>query len=196
MGSEPRPASRVAGVLGGGVREALLAQPVLRACEGATVFASADAVGRLLGLSSVGRAFVVDDSPGELLRVFRRLRTASVDTVVVPFPARLLHVALAYFAGVPRRLIAASGSRWAATERVAGIRGMHPVEANWRLGAVASNRPVLTPGGAPVLAVVRRPDIPPRGQRVVTLWTDDFERFPARQVVEALSKQARIDSYA
>ena len=309
MSSEPRPASRVAIVLGGGVREALLAQPVLRACEGATVFASADAVGTLLGLSSVGRAFVVDDSPGELLRVFRRLRTASVDTVVVPFPARLLHVALAYFAGVPRRLIAAGGGRWAATERVAGIKGMHPVEANWRLGAVAGNRPVLTPGeapalqppeavrsqavarwppfigsgrrplvmipggggwsarrsrglwpaerfavvanqsaadrivllsgagdeqivretrggstvdevavvselslgvvghdgdalhvaaaaGAPVLAVVRRPDIPPRGQRVVTLWTDDFERFPARQVVEALSKQARIDSYA
>src|SRR6266550_3210539 len=301
--------------------EALLAQPALRACDGATVFASADAVGTLLGLSSVGRAIVVDDSPRELLRVFRRLRVGSVDTVVVPFPARLLHVALAYFAGVPRRLIAAGGNRWAATERVPGIKGMHPVEGNWRLGAVASNRPVLTPGEAPalqlpeavrsqamarwpafigsgrrplvlipggggwssrrsnglwpaerfavvanqsaadrivllsgagderivretlggiakptlvinlaqitvdevavvseisrgvvghdgdalhvaaaarapVLAVVGRPDIPPRGDRVVTLWTDDFERFPARQVVEALSKQARIDSYA
>ena len=321
MSSEPRAASRVAVVLGGGVREALLAQPVLRACDGATVFASADAVGTLLGLSSVGRAIVVDDSPRELLRIFRRLRAGSVDTVVVPFPARLLHVALAYFAGVPRRLIAAGGNRWAATERVPGIKGLHPVEANWRLGAVASNRPVLTPGEAPalqppeavrsqamarwpsfigsgrrplvmipggggwssrrssglwpaerfavvanqsradrvillsgagdeqivretrggiakptlvinlaqitvdevavvselslgvighdgdalhvaaaagalVLAVVRRPDIPPRGDRVVTLWTDDFERFPARQVVEALSKQARIDSYA
>ena len=319
MSSEPRPASRVAVILGGGVREALLAQPVLRACEGATVFASADAVGTLLGLSSVGRAFVVDDSPGELLRVFRRLRTASVDTVVVPFPARLLHVALAYFAGVPRRLIAPGGGRW----RTLAWSGasLLPVEANWRLGAVASNRPVLTPGEAPalqppeavrsqavarwptfigsgrrplvmipggggwsarrsrglwpaerfavvanqsaadrivllsgagdeqivretrggiakptlvinlaqitvdevavvselslgvvghdgdalhvaaaagarVLAVVRRPDIPPRGERVVTLWTEDFERFPARQVVEALSKQARIDSYA
>jgi hypothetical protein len=44
--------------------------------------------------------------------------------------------------------------------------------------------------------VVRRPDIPPKGDRVMTLWTDDFERCPARQVVEALSKQARIDSYA
>ncbi len=321
MSSEPRPASRVAVVLGGGVREALLAQPVLRACDGATVFASADAVGTLLGLSSVGRAFVIDDSPRELLRVFRRLRAGSVDTVVVPFPARLLHVALGYFAGVPRRLIAAGGNRWAATERVPGLKGMHPVEANWRLGAVASNRPVLTPGeapalqppeavrsqakarwpsfigsgrrplvmipggggwssrrssglwpaerfavvanqsgadrvvllsgagdeqivretrggiakptlvinlaqitvdevavvselslgvvghdgdalhvaaaaGAPVLAVVRRPDIPPKGDRVVTLWTRDFARFPARQVVEALSKQARIDSYA
>src|SRR5207237_10592074 len=87
----------------------------------------------------------------ELLRIFRRLRAGSVDTVVVPFPARLLHVALAYFAGVPRRLIAAGGNRWAATERVPGIKGLHPVEANWRLGAVASNRPVLTPGEAPAL---------------------------------------------
>jgi ADP-heptose:LPS heptosyltransferase len=241
--------------------------------------------------------------------------------VVVPFPARLLHVALAYFAGVPRRLIAAGTSGWAATERVPAIKGMHPVEANWRLAAVASNRPVLTPGEAPslrppdavrsqamarwptfigsgrrplvlipggggwssrrsggiwpaerfavvanqssadrivllagagddpavretragiakptlvinlaqitvdevavlselslgvighdgdalhvaaaagalVLALARRSDIPPRGDRVVPFWTDDFERFPARQVVEALSKKARIDSYA
>jgi ADP-heptose:LPS heptosyltransferase len=55
---------------------------------------------------------------------------------------------------------------------------------------------VAAAAGALVLAVVRRPDIPPRGDRVVALWTDDFERFPARQVVEALSKRARIDSYA
>ena len=320
MSTEPRPASRVAIVLGGGVREALLAQPVLRACDGATVFASADAVGTLLGLPSLGRAFVFDDSPRELLRVFARLRGGTVDTVVVPFPARFVHVALGYFAGVPRRVTAGRG-QWAATERVPAAKGMHPVEANWRLAAVASNRPVVSPGeapalrppdavrskamarwpafigsgrrplimipggggwssrhsgglwpgerlavvanqsgadrivllsgagderavretqggiakptlvinlaqitveevavlselslavvghdgdalhvaaaaGAPVLAVVRRPDVPPMGDRVVSLWTDDFERFPARQVVEALSKQARIDSYA
>jgi ADP-heptose:LPS heptosyltransferase len=321
MSTEPRPAARLAIVLGGGVREALMAQPVLRACDGATVFASADAVGTLLGLPSVGRAFVFDDSPRELVRVFGRLRSAAVETVVVPFPARRLHVALAYFAGVPRRFIGAGASGWAATERVPGTKGMHPVEANWRLAAIASNRPVLTPGEAPslrppepvrsqamarwpsfigsgrrplvlipggggwssrraggiwpaerfavvanqssadrivllagagdeqavretrasiakptlvinlaqitveevavlselsvgvighdgdalhvaaaagalVLAVVRRPDIPPRGDRVMPFWTDDFARFPARQVVEALSKKARIDSYA
>jgi ADP-heptose:LPS heptosyltransferase len=321
MSTEPRPSSRVAIVLGGGVREALMAQPVLRACDGATVFASADAVGTLLGLPSVGRAFVFDDSPRELMRVFGRLRAGSVETVVVPFPAKMHHVALAYFAGVPRRLMAAGVSRWAATERVPAVKGMHPIEANWRLAAVASNRPVLSPGEAPslrppeavrsqamarwpsfigsgrrplvmipggggwssrrsggiwpaerfavvanqssadrivllsgagdeqairetragiakptlvinltqitvdevavlselslgvighdgdalhvaaaagalLLAVVRHPDIPPRGDRVVTLWTDDFDRFPARQVVEALSKRARIDSYA
>jgi ADP-heptose:LPS heptosyltransferase len=321
MSIEPRPSSRVAIVLGGGVREALMAQPVLRACDGATVFASADAVGTLLGLPSVGRAFVFDDSPAELVRVFRRLRTNAVQTVVVPFPARFTHLALAYFAGVPRRLMAAGMNRWAATERVPAVKGMHPVEANWHLAAIASNRPVLAPGSAPslrpsdpvrsqamarwpafigsgrrplvmipggggwssrrsggmwpaerfavvanqssadrivilsgagdeqtvretrggiakpilvinlaqitvdevavlselslgvighdgdalhvaaaagalVLAVVRRPDIPPRGDRVVSLWTDDFERFPARQVVDTLSKKARIDSYA
>ena len=320
MSTEPRASSRVAVVLGGGVREALMAQPVLRACEGATVFASADAVGTLLGLPSVGRTSVFDDSARELVRVFGRLRAGSVETAVVPFPATFRHAALAYFAGVPRRLVAGP-SRWAATERVPAVKGMHPVEANWRLAAVASNRPVLTPGEAPalrppdavrsqamarwpafigsgrrplvlipggggwssrrsgprwpaerfavganqsiaervvllsgagdaqiiretqgsiakptmvinlaqitvdeiavlselslgvighdgdalhvaaaagalVLAVLRRPDIPPRGDRVVTFWTDNFERFPARQVVEALSKQARIDSYA
>jgi len=47
-----------------------------------------------------------------------------------------------------------------------------------------------------VLAVARRPDIPPMGERVVALWADDFARFPARHVVEALSRQARIDTYA
>jgi ADP-heptose:LPS heptosyltransferase len=321
MSTEPRASARVAIVLGGGVREALMAQPVLRACDGATAFASADGVGTLLGLPSVGRAFVFDDSPREMVRVFGRLRAGSVETVVVPFPARLVHVALAYFAGVPRRLMVAGRGGWAATERVPAIKGMHPVEANWRLAAIASNRPVLTPGEAPslrppeavrtqamarwpsfigsgrrplvlipggggwssrrsggiwpaerfavvanqssadrivllagagddpavretragiakptvvinlaqitvdevaviselsvgvighdgdalhvaaaagalVLAVVRRPDIPPRGDRVVPFWTHDFERFPARQVVEALSKKARIDSYA
>src|SRR2546421_8759067 len=55
---------------------------------------------------------------------------------------------------------------------------------------------VAAAAGALVLAVARRPDIPPRGERVKTFWTDHFERFPARQVVEALSKQARIDTYA
>ena len=320
MSTEPRPSSRVAIVLGGGVREALMAQPVLRACEGATVFASADAVGTLLELPSIGRTFVFDDSPRELLRVFGRLRAGSVETAVVPFPATVRHAVLVYFAGVPRRLVAGP-NRWAATERVSAVKGMHPVEANWRLAAVASNRPVLTPGEAPalrppdavrsqamarwpafigsgrrplvlipggggwssrrsgprwpaerfavvanqsiaervvllsgagdaqiiretqgsiakptmvinlsqitvdeiavlselsvgvighdgdalhvaaaagalVLAVLRRPDIPPKGDRVVTFWTDNFERFPARQVVVALSKQARIDSYA
>jgi len=321
MSTEQRPSSRVAVVLGGGVREALMAQPVLRACDGATVFASADAVGTLLGLPTVGRAYVFDDSPGELLRVFRRLRTNSVDTVVVPFPARFVHVALAYFAGVPRRLTVAGKNRWAATEPVPALKGMHPVDANWRLAAAASNRPVVAPGdppslrppeavrsqaiarwpgsigsgrrplvlipggggwssrrssatwpaerfsvvanqsmaerivllsgagdeqtvretragiakptmvvnlseitvdevavlaelsmavighdgdalhvaaaaGALVLAVAHRPDVSPRGDRVKTFWTEDFERFPARQVVEALSKQARIDTYA
>jgi ADP-heptose:LPS heptosyltransferase len=55
---------------------------------------------------------------------------------------------------------------------------------------------VAAAAGALVLAVVRRADIPPRGDRVVPLSTDDFERFPARPVVEALLKQARVDTYA
>jgi ADP-heptose:LPS heptosyltransferase len=320
--STERPAtSDVAILLGGGVREALMAQSVLRACEGATVFASADAVGTVLGLPSVGRTSIFDDSPGELLRVFRRLRAGPVRTVVVPYPARYIHLALAYFAAVPRRLVAAGDHDWVATERAPTAKDLHPVEANWRLAAVASHRPMLAPGDAPslrapdsvrgqamarwpafagsghhplilipggggwsserrgptwpaerfavvanqsmaerivilsgagdqeavretrasiakptltlkladltvdevavlselslgvvghdgdalhvaaaagalVLATARKPDIPPVGDRVVTFWADDFERFPARQVLEALSKQARIDTYA
>ena len=47
-----------------------------------------------------------------------------------------------------------------------------------------------------VLAIARRPDIPPMGDRVVTLWAADLAQFPARHVVEALFRQARIDTYA
>jgi ADP-heptose:LPS heptosyltransferase len=308
-------------LLGGGVREALMAQPVLRACEGATVFASADAIGTVLGLPSVGGGSLFDDSPRELLRLFRRLRTGAVGTVVIPYPGRYLHLALAYFAAVPRLLVVAGAHDWMATERVPGSREQHPVEANSRLAALASHRPMLSPGdpprlqppeglrgqamgrwpafigsghhplvlipggggwsserrapiwpaerfavvanqsqadriilltgagdqhavretragiakptltlklaeltvdevailselslgvvghdgdalhvaaaaGALVLATAHKPDIPPIGDRVVTFWADDFERFPARPVLEALSKQARIDSYA
>jgi ADP-heptose:LPS heptosyltransferase len=321
MSLEPRTPSPVAILLGGGVREALMAQPVLQVCEGATVFVSGDAVGTLHAVPSIGRALVFDDSPGELLRVFRRLRTGAITTVIVPFPAKFRHLALPYFAGVPRRLMLAGLNDWAATERVTAVDGMHPVEANWRLAAAASTRPVLAPGDAPrlhppdavrgqmiarwpafigggrrplvlipggggwsashsrplwpaerfavvanqakverivlvagagderavretragiakpttvvklndmtvdelavlselslavighdgdalhvaaaagsvVLAVARRPDIPPMGDRVLTLWADDYERFPARRVVEALTKQVRVDTYA
>ena len=321
MSSERRASSNVVIMLGGGVREALMAQPVLRACEGATVFASADAIGTVLGLPSVGGGSLFDDSPRELLRLFRRLRTSAVGTVVIPYPARYLHLALAYFAAVPRLLVVAGAHDWMATERVPGTRAQHPVEANARLAAVASQRPMLSPGdppslrppeavrgqamgrwpafvgsghhplilipggggwsserrgpswpaerfavvanqsmaerivilsgagdqhaaretragiakptltlkladmtvdevailselslgvvghdgdalhvaaaaGALVLATARKPDIPPMGERVVTFWADDFERLPARPVLEALSKQARIDTYA
>ena len=321
MSTSARPAARVAILLGGGVREALMAQPVLRACEGATVFASPDAVGTLLGLPSVGRALVFDDSPGELWRLFLRLRSGPIETVVVPFPARFKHLVVAYLSGIPRRLTIARLNDWAATERVSTAGRLHPVEANWRLAAAASQRPVRAPGdpprlqppdavrnqamarwpaffgggrrplvlipggggwsrarsgsiwpaerfavvanqsmaeriillsgaadaaavretragiakptiavnladmtveevavlselslgvvghdgdalhvaaaaGALVIAIVRPPDIAPMGDRVVTVDAGDFERLPARQVVEALNKQARVDTYA
>lgn len=297
-----------------------MAQPVVRACEGATIFASADAVGALLGVPSMGRTVVIDDSPRELVRVFTRLRTGPMQTVVLPHPARFVHAALAYFAGVPRRLMLAGPNDWAASERVRSVHGMHPAEANWRLAAAISHRPelasddpptlhppdavrhklmarwpaftggrrplLLVPGrggwsarrpaplwpaerfavaanqstaeqvillngagddravretrggiakpimvinlsdltvdevavlaqlssavighdgdavhvcaaaGGTVLVVARRPEVPPLGERVTPLWVDDFDRLPARQVVDALAKQARIDTYA
>jgi hypothetical protein len=50
--------------------------------------------------------------------------------------------------------------------------------------------------GAIVVAVARKGDILPLGDRVTSLWVDDFEHLPARPVVEALAKSARIDTYA
>lgn len=320
MKTESRSQSGVAIILGGGVREALMAQSVVRACEGATVFASFDALGTLLGLPSVGRALVFDDSPAELLRVFRRLRTGPYTMAALPYPGKMVHAALIYFAAVPRRLIVAGASDWAASERLPRSKTVHPVEANWQLALATGNRPmratgepprleppdavrnkvmstwpgffggsrplVLIPGGggwsavrpgpiwpaerfavvanqaaaervvlisgagddgavretragiikptmivnladltveemaviselslavtghdgdalhvaaaagALVLAIARRPDVPPMGDRVLTSWVDDFERFPARPIVETLSAQARVDTYA
>jgi glycosyl transferase family 9 (putative heptosyltransferase) len=312
----------VAILLGGGVREALLAQPILRACEGATVFATEEAVGALLGIPSIGRTVVLDDSPAELVRLFVLLRTGPITTVVLPMPARLVHAAMAYFAGVPRRLMLPGPNQWAASERLTGVEGSHPIDANRRLAAAAADgrrpmlagddlpslqppdpvrvrvinrwpafiaggrRPlVLVPGGgnwhrarrslwpserfsvvanqstaeriillngvgderavretrsgiakpttvinldeltvdevavlcehslavvghdgdalhtaaaagAIVVPVARKGDILPLGDRVTTLWVDDFEHLPARPVVDAVAKQARIDTYA
>src|SRR5689334_1111610 len=128
MSQERRPSSDVAILLGGGVREALMAQSVLRACAGATGFVSADAIGAVLGIRSVGRGSVFDDAGGELLRVFRRLRTGAVGTVIIPYPARYRHLVLAYFAAVPRRLVAAGAHDWVATERSRTTTDLHPVE--------------------------------------------------------------------
>lgn len=321
MSMESSAPSRVAIILGGGVREALMAQSVLRACEGATVFASADAIGTLIGLPPIGRSVVFDDVPTELIRVFRRLRTGAFTTVVLPYPAHLRHGALAYFAAIPRRLTIAGAAQWLASERISSVRGLHPVEANWRLALSAAHRPmramgetprlqppeavrrnalarwsaflggrrplVLVPGagnwsspappgphwpaeryavvanqsnaerilllngagdqkavretragivkptlvvnltdltveevaaiselslavigqdgdamhvaaaaGAVVLAITRRSDLPPVGERAVACWVEDFARFPARQVLDALAAQALVDSYA
>jgi len=55
---------------------------------------------------------------------------------------------------------------------------------------------VAAAAGSVVLAVASRPDIPPMGERVAALWAEDFTKFPARHVVAALSRQARIDTYA
>jgi ADP-heptose:LPS heptosyltransferase len=307
-------------LLGGGVREALMAQAVFNACQGATVFASADAAGALIGVPAVGRSVIFEDSPSDLMRMLARLRSGSYKTALVPYPARLGHCAVAYFAALPRRLIVGRFSQWAASERIANEVGIHPVEANWRLALAAAHRPMramsepprlqpsdsarrqviarwsaflgghrpllVIPGGggwsrsrsawlwpaeryavvanqspaerivivsgagdqravretragivkptavinladitveeaaalselslavvghdgdalhvaaaagALVLTVGRRPDIAPLGERVLSCWAEDYERFPARQVLEALSSQARVDSYA
>lgn len=321
MSAEHRPISSTAILLSGGVREALMAQSVIRACEGATVFASIDAMGTLLGLETVGRTVVFDSSTAELVRIYGRLRTDPITTVIVPYPGTLAHAALAYFSAIPRRLVVTGPNDWLASERLPRVKGEHPVEANWRLAVAAVNRPtrmpadpprlqapdsvrnramtrwpgvfsggrrplLLIPGGgnwsaahagplwpaerfavvanqsmaerivvvtgigddrsaretragiikpttiiplreltveelagiselslavvghdgdalhvaaaagSQVIAVARRSDTPPIGERVMTCWVDDYERFPARQVVEVLARQARVDTYA
>ena len=95
---------RTAILLGGGVREALMAQSVVRAIPGAIVFATPEAIGSLLGLPGMGRAFVLDDSVRGWLSAFRRLRTGPIDRVVMTPPVSLRASALAYFSGVQRRL--------------------------------------------------------------------------------------------
>jgi hypothetical protein len=67
------------------------------------------------------------------------------------------------------------------------------------LGAVGHDGDALhaaAAAGALVVAIARPPDITPIGDRVVRLQLDDFERLPARRVLEAFSKQARVDTYA
>jgi hypothetical protein len=298
-----------------------MAQPIVQACEGATVFASADAVGTLIGLAGVGRSLVVGRSPSELISEFLRLRRGAMTTAIVPYPADFLHSSLPYFAGLPRRIVFPGRNQWAASERIDGARELHPVDGNWQLALAALQGPMaaagspprldppesvrrqvtarwpsafgggrrpllLIPGGggwssarrgplwpaerfavvanqssaegvvllsgvgdehavretrssivkpttvinlpqltveeaaviselslavighdgdllhtaaaagALVLAIGRAPDVPPLGARVISCWLEDFNLFPARQLLEVLAGQVTVDTYA
>lgn len=137
MNARHRP-SGVALLLSGGVREALWAQPVIRALPGITVFARSEAMRTLHGLPEVGRAFSFGPSPGDAWRTFRRLRAGPMSLAVIAAPSGLKASLLAYFAGVPRRIgPAGPHDRWF-TDGVAGAKGLHPVDANRRLAVVAA----------------------------------------------------------
>jgi ADP-heptose:LPS heptosyltransferase len=55
---------------------------------------------------------------------------------------------------------------------------------------------VAAAAGALVLAIIGRSDIAPMAERVAPCVVEDYERFPAREVLKALQEHARVDSYA
>ncbi|MEO6796922.1 MAG: glycosyltransferase family 9 protein [Candidatus Dormibacter sp.] len=154
--------STTAIMLGGNAREALMAQAVIRAVRGAVIFAGPEAIGTLIGLPAVGRAFTLDASPARLGWAFRRLRTGSISRVILTTPVSAPAAALSYFAGVPRRMMLEGRYDWIATDRVRRIRGLHPVDANERLARVAAGADpsstglIVSPSLQPSAAVRQR----------------------------------------
>jgi ADP-heptose:LPS heptosyltransferase len=161
--------TRTAILLGGGVREAIMAQPVLRAIPGAIVFAGPDAIGTLVGLPGLGRSVILDGSPGSWLRAFRRLRGGSISRIVLTPPVTAAAAALAYFAGVPHRMMLEGWFDVTATDRIRGTNGLHPVDASHRLGAAAAlgAKQPTRPGDSPSL-------VPPNTvrQQAADRWPD------------------------
>lgn len=139
-------------LLSGGVREALWAQPIIRALPGITVFGRSEAMRTLLGLKEVGRAFAFGQSPADAWRTYWRLRRSPMNTAVIPVPASRKASLLAYFAGVPRRIGPAGPQRWLLSEAVPDGAQRHPVQANHYLAVVASAS-ATRPGPAPLPAV-------------------------------------------
>lgn len=152
MKARHRP-SGAALLLSGGVREALWAQPVIRALPGVTVFARSEAMRTLLGLPEVGRAFAFGSSPGDAWRTFRRLRTGPMSLAVIAAPEGLKASLLAYFAGVPRRIGPAGSHDWWLSDGITGAKGAHPVDANRELAvaAAALARHPIEPAQAPTI---------------------------------------------
>ena len=166
-------------LLGGGVREALMAQPVLRAVPGATILAGPDAVRTLVGLPEMGRRLILDGSPGSWLRAFQRLRAGSISRVVLTPPVTAGAAALAYFAGVPHRIMLEGPFDLTATDRIRRVRGLHPVDASHRLAAAAlGGGPPAEPGDAPTLTPANAVR-----QQAAQRWPDVSGRHGAYLVV-------------
>ena len=144
MNARHRP-SGVALLLTGGVREALWAQPLIRALPGVTVFARSEAMRTLQGIPEVGRAFSFGSSAVDVWRTYRRLRAGPMSMSVVAAPSGARAALLAYFAGVPRRIgPAGPHDRWY-SHGVKTARGIHPVDANREIALVAAG--MTTPPG-------------------------------------------------
>jgi ADP-heptose:LPS heptosyltransferase len=141
-------------IVSGSVREALFAQPLVRALEGASVFAPRQSLD-VFHLHTVGHGFAIRSGVG-LVGAWRRLRTLPSTLVVVPPPVAASTVALAYLSGIQRRVGIAGRGDWWITDGVPVAAGLHPVDAIARL--VARTVPGVESAGGPQLqpAEVRR----------------------------------------
>lgn len=150
-----------------------MAQSVVRAVRGAFIFAGPEAIDTLVGLPAVGRAFELDASPTRLGSAFRRLRSGSINRVILTRPVSAPAAALSYFAGVPRRLMLEGRYDWVASERVRRIRGLHPVDANDLLARAAAGADASSTG------LIESPSLHPSPavrQRVLDRFSGFLER--------------------
>jgi ADP-heptose:LPS heptosyltransferase len=132
-------------IVSGSVREALFAQPLVRALEGgASVFAPRHSLD-VFHLHTVGHGFAIRPGVG-LVGAWRRLRTLPSTLVVVPPPVAASTVALAYLSGIQKRVGIAGRGDWWTTEAVPVAAGLHPVDAIARLAARIAPG-VASPGG-------------------------------------------------
>ncbi len=120
-------------IVSGSVREALFAQPLVRALEGASVFAPRQSLD-VFHLHTVGRGFAIRSGVG-LVGAWRRLRMLPATLVVVPPPVAASTVALAYLSGIQRRVGIAGGGDWWSTDAVPVAADLHPVDAIAHLAA-------------------------------------------------------------
>jgi ADP-heptose:LPS heptosyltransferase len=139
-------------IVSGSVREALFAQPLVAALEGASVFAPREGLS-VLRLDTVGRGFAIP-AGARAVGAWPRLRGLEATMVVVPPPVSAAGAALAYFSGVGRRVAVAGGGDWWATDRVTVPTDLHPVDVIKRLaasilpGQPPPSGPHLEPGSA------------------------------------------------
>lgn len=125
--------ARTVVIIGGSVRDALFAQPLVAALEGASVFAPTESLG-VLRLHTVGHGFAIGSGAG-WLRPWARLRGLPATQLVVPPPVSRPSAMLAYLSGIQRRFGPDGVGTWWATDRVPVPAGLHPVEIMARLAA-------------------------------------------------------------
>lgn len=131
-------------IISGSVREALFAQPLVGALDGACVFAPSESLSVLRG-QTVGRGFATRSAAGQNA-AWWRLRRLSATLLVAPPPVSRAAALLAYFSGVRRRVGQAGPGAWWATDRVPVPAGLHPVDAAARLAAAVLDRPIRLGG--------------------------------------------------